>query len=157
MRLPWLMEEILDAWEIARRRPQFKAEYMITHNIVGALEQAARVSAQRLQMDATKTEELVSHYRGFTRELKGDGVKPVPPFLFVISKDSRDHSPEVYREVIIPMFKAMTPAPRVTVTRFGAGVHTYTKPEPDLPVGIAPAAAQFYHEAIVNGFFVPGE
>ena len=62
-------------------------------------------------------------------------------------------SPEVYREVIIPMFAAMTPAPRVHVTRFGAGVHTYTKPEPGLPVGIAPAAAQFYHDAITGGFF----
>jgi len=72
----------------------------------------------------------------------------------VISKDSRDHSPEVYREVIIPMFATMNPAPRVAVTRFMAGVHTYTKPEPGLPVGIAPAAAQFYHDAITGGFFV---
>jgi hypothetical protein len=154
MRLPWLMEEILDAWDVAKLRPQFKAEYMITHNIVGALEQAARVSAERLGMHAAATEALVAHYLGYTRELKGEGVKRVPPFLFVISKDSRDHSPEVYREVIIPMFQAMDPAPRVAVTRFGAGVHTYTKPEPDLPVGIAPAAAQYYHDAIVGGFFV---
>ena len=81
-------------------------------------------------------------------------MKPVPAFLFVISKDSRDHSPEVYREVIMPMFAAMKPAPRVAVTRFGAGVHTYTKPEPGLPIGIAPAAAQFYVQAIQEGFFV---
>jgi hypothetical protein len=33
-------------------------------------------------------------------------------------------------------------------------VHTYTKPEPGLPNGIAPAAAQFYHDAIIGGFFV---
>jgi hypothetical protein len=154
MRLPWLMEEILDAWDVAKKRPQFKAEYMITHNIVGALEQAARTTAQRLAMNAEETEALVAHYLGYTRELRGTGVKPVPPFLFVISKDSRDHSPEVYREVILPMFAAMNPAPRVHVTRFGAGVHTYTKPEQDLPVGIAPTAAQFYHDAITGGFFV---
>ena len=154
MRLPWLMEEILDAWDIARKRPQFKAEYMITHNIVGALEQAARAAAARLRMDAAATEALVAHYLGYTRELEGAGVKPVPPFLFVISKDSRDHSPEVYREVIMPMFAAMKPAPRVALTRFGAGVHTYTKPEPGLPVGIAPAAAQFYVRAIQEGYFV---
>ena len=54
----------------------------------------------------------------------------------------------------MPMFQAMTPAPRVHVLRMGAGVHTYTKPEPGLPVGIAPAAAQFYHDAITGGFFV---
>jgi len=154
MRLPSLMEEILDAWEVARKRPQFKAEYMITHNIVGALEQAARAAAARLQMSGAETDALVAHYLGYTRELSGPGAKPVPPFLFVISKDSRDHSPEVYREVILPMFAAMKPAPRAAVTRFGAGVHTYTKPEPGLPVGIAPAAAQFYLQAIQEGFFV---
>jgi hypothetical protein len=153
MRLPWLMEEILDAWDIARKRPQFKAEYMITHNIVGALEQAARAAAARLQMSVAETAVLVAHYRGYTRELAGPGAKRVPPFLFVISKDSRDHSPEVYREVIIPMFAAMQPAPRVALTRFGAGVHTYTKPEPGLPIGIAPAAAQFYVQAIKEGYF----
>jgi len=154
MRLPWLMEEILDAWDIARKRPQFKAEYMITHNIVDALAQAARAAAARLKMNAAEIEKLVARYLGYTSPLEGLGVKPVPPFLFVISKDSRDHSPEVYREVIIPMFAAMKPAPRTAVTRFMAGVHTYTKPEPGLPVGIAPAAAQFYHDAITGGFFV---
>jgi hypothetical protein len=154
MRLPWLMEEILDAWDVAKLRPQFKAEYMITHNIVGALEQASRVSAKRLGMNEKDTAALVAHYLGYTRELRGPDVKRVPPFLFAISKDSRDHSPEVYREVIIPMFQAMNPAPRLAVTRFGAGVHTYTKPERDLPIGIAPPAAKFYHDAITGGFFV---
>jgi hypothetical protein len=154
MRLPSLMEEVLDAWDIAKKRPQFKAEYMITHNIVAALEQAARAAAARLRMDASETATLVAHYLGYTRELAGPGAKPVPPFLFVISKDSRDHSPEVHREVILPMFAAMKPAPRVALTRFGAGVHTYTKPEPGLPIGIASAAAQFYMGAIQQGYFV---
>ncbi|HLQ89958.1 MAG TPA: hypothetical protein VK148_07990 [Xanthobacteraceae bacterium] len=154
MRLPWLMEEVLEAWDVARKRPQFKAEYMITHNIVGALEQAARAAATRLKMSPEETDRLVARYLGYARPLSRAGVKPVPPFLFVIAKDSRDHSPEVYREVIIPMFRAMEPAPRVHVTRFGAGVHTYTKPEPGLPVGITPAAAQFYHDAITGGYFV---
>ena len=154
MRLPWLMEEILEAWEVARKRPQFKAEYMVTHNIVGALEQAARAAAERLHMSPSGADDLVAHFCGFTRELQGEGVKRVPPFLFVISKDSRDHSPQVYDDVIIPMFNAMTPAPRTAVTRFMAGVHTYTKPEEGLPFGIAPAAAQYYHDAITGGFFV---
>lgn len=154
MRLPWLMEEIFEAWETARKRPQFKAEYMVTHNIVGALEQAARVSARRLGYDRDRERELVDHYLGFTRELKGPGVKPVPPYLFGLAKDSRDHSPEVYKEVILPMFAAMDPAPRTAVTRFGAGVHTYTKPEKDLPFGIAPPAAKLYHDAIVGGFYL---
>jgi hypothetical protein len=155
MRLPWLMEEILDSWATMKRRPQFKAEYMVTHNIVGALENAARASAKRLGLDAKATDALVARFVGYTRPL-GPDAKPVPPFLFAISKDSRDHSPEVYREVIIPAFKKMEPAPRVAVTRFGAGVHSYWKAEDELPVGIAPAVARFYSEAIKGGFFVVG-
>lgn len=154
MRLPWLMEEILDSWATMKRRPQFKAEYIVTHNVVPALEAAARHSAQRLGYDANTTEALVARFVGYTRPLAGPGVKPVPPFLFAISKDSRDHSPEVYREVILPAFARMDPSPRVAVTRFGAGVHSYWKAEDELPVGIAPSVARFYSEAIAGGFFV---
>jgi hypothetical protein len=154
MRLPWLMEDILAEWEVERRRPQFKAEYMVTHNIVGSLEKAARVSAERLKMSEADTESLVKHYLNLARELRGPGAKPVPPFLFGISKDTPDHSPEVYRDVILPMFREMDPAPRVAVTRFMAGGHFYTKAEEELPVGIAPAVAEFYDEAIKKGFFI---
>jgi len=154
MRLPWLMEDILDRWDVAKKRPNFKAEYIITHNIVGSLEAAARVSAKRLNLSRADTKSLIDRFVGYTRPIEGDGVKPVPPFLFGISKDSRDHSPEVYREVIIPLFKAMKPRPKIAVTRFGAGVHSYWTPEKDLPLGIAPAVAQFYHDAIIGGFYV---
>jgi hypothetical protein len=154
MRLPWLMEEILDRWDSAKKRPNFKAEYVITHNIVGSLEAAARVSARRLKLNRTDTKALITRFAGYTRPLEGDGVKPVPPFLFAISKDSRDHSPEVYREVILPLFKAMKPRPKFALTRFGAGVHSYWTPEKDLPLGIAPAVAQFYHDAIKGGFYM---
>ncbi len=152
MRLPWLMEEVLEAWDVAKARPQFKAEYMVTHNILGALREAATVSAARLGLDAAGRDALIARFTGYTRPTEGG--KRVPPFLFVISKDSRDHSPEVYAEVILPMFAAMSPAPRVAVTRMMAGVHTYTKPEPELPMGIAPAAARYYMDAIKGGFFI---
>ena len=153
MRLPWLMEEILDRWENARKRPNFKAEYVVTHNIVKSLEAAARHSARRLGLNQRETRSLIHRFVGYTRPLEGPGVKSVPPFLFGISKDSRDHSPEVYREVILPMFRDMTPRPKIGLTRFGAGVHSYWTPEKDLPLGIAPAVAQFYHDAITGGFF----
>jgi len=154
MRLPWLMEEVLEAWEKAKARPQFKAEYVITHNIVSSLTEAAQVTARRLRMNSEEREALINRYVGYCWPLSGPGVKPVPPFLFAIAKDSRDHSPEVYHEVVLPMFAALSPAPRVRVVQFGAGVHTYTKPEKDLPMGIAPAAAQLYHDAIMNGFYL---
>jgi hypothetical protein len=77
--------------------------------------------------------------------------------LFVISKDSRDHSRDVYEEVVLPMFREqITPAPKVHLTQFGAGVHTYNKPEADLPMGIVPPVAEFYFNAICDGFFLTG-
>ena len=104
MRLPWLMEEIFDYWDKVKARPQFKAEYVITHNIRDSLEAAARAVAARLKMPAEETAALVKHYLGFPYPQTGPGAKPVPPVLFCITKDSRDHSPEVYQEVVLPMF-----------------------------------------------------
>jgi len=154
MRLPWLMEEVLDYWDRTKARPQFKAEYIITHNIKSSLEAAARAAADRLKMSPQETAALVAHYLGYPFPQTGPGAKPVPPVLFVISKDSRDHSPEVYREVVLPMFAKLDPAPKVRLTQFGAGVHTYQKSEPDLPLGIAPTVAEFYVRAIQEGYFV---
>lgn len=156
MRLPWLMEEILDAWNVAKSRPQFKAEYIVTHNIQSSLRAAAEATARRLGLDKPATKNLVERYLSLTHELRGPDVKPVPPFLFALSKDSRDHSPEVYRAVILPMFRKMRPAPKVAMTRFGAGVHTYVKPEADLPNGIGPAVAKLFVDAIRGGYYVVG-
>lgn len=153
MRLPALMEDILDYWERSKKRPNFKAEYIVTHNIRASLSAAARASAERLKMNSEETGALVQRYLGYTRELSGRGVKPVPPVWFCISKDSRDHSPEVYREVIIPGFQKMKPPPKARLTRFGAGVHVFWNPEKDLPMGIAPAIARAWNEAIMEGYF----
>ena len=139
MRLPAIMEDILEAWEKAKPRPQFKAEYIVTHAITGSLAEGARVTAARLKMNKDETEALVERFVGYAQELRGPNVKPVPPFLFEISKDSRDHSREVYEEVIMPGFRRMNPAPKIALTRFGAGVHSFWKAEKDLPVGIAPS------------------
>jgi hypothetical protein len=153
MRLPALMEDVLNSWEKSKLRPQFKAEYIVTHNIAASLTEAARVTAKRLEMDSETTESLVKRYVGYAQELSGPGVKPVPPFLFGISKDSRDHSLEVYKEVIVPAFQAMKPAPKVHVTQFGAGVHWIWSPEKDLSMGIAPAVVRSWNDAIMGGFF----
>jgi len=154
MRLPWLMEEVFEEWNQEKSRPRFKAEYMITHNIVPSLTEAAHVTAERLNMNPQQREDLVRRYVGYARELAGPGVKPVPPFLFGVSKHSRDHSLESYEAVVIPMFKAMNPAPRVTVTQFDAGVHGIWFPEDDLPMGIAPAVIQSWDQAVTGGYFV---
>ena len=153
MQLPMLMEEILDTWDRARARPQFKAEYVITHNIAASLTEGAKVSAKRLGMNRDETEALVERYLGYPRELSGPDAPPVPPFLFIITKDSRDHSPEVYREVILPAFAAMRPAPKTHLTHLGAGVHNFWKAEEGLPQGVAPAAIKLWNEAITGGYF----
>ena len=74
-------------------------------------------------------------------------------FLFIITKDSRDHSPEVYQEVILPAFAAMRPAPRTHLTHLGAGVHAFWKAEEGLPQGVAPAAIKLWNDAITGGYF----
>lgn len=155
MRLPWLMEEILDWWEKSKARAQFKAEYILTHNIQVSLTEAARVSARRLGLSADATAELVARYRGYPYPLSGPDAKPVPPILFAISKDSRDHSPDVYKAVVLPMFAKIEPAPKTRVVQFGAGVHAYSKAEEGLPLGILPPVAKLFHEAITAGYFLP--
>jgi hypothetical protein len=154
MRLPSLMEEVLDWWDKTKARPQFKAEYIITHNITSSLEAAARAVAARLAVSAAETDALVTHYLGYPYPQTGPEAKPVPPVLFCIAKDSRDHSADVYREVVVPMFTRIDPAPKVRVTQWGAGVHTYHKAEPGLPLGIAAPVADFYVQAIQQGYFL---
>lgn len=153
MRLPALMEDVLGAWEAARRRPQFKAEYVITHGVEESLSEAARVASEHAELSADEAECLSEHYIGYTRELTGPEARPVPPFLFAIAKHSRDHSPEVYADVILPAFARMDPPPRVSLTRFGAGGHNYWEPEDGLPLGIAPAVGDLFVRAIDGGFF----
>ena len=155
MRLPWLMEEIFDYWDRVKARPQFKAEYIITHNIRGSLEAAARAAAARLKMSGRKPTALVKHYLGYPlpadrRRRKAGAAGAV----LHLQGFSRDHSPEVYREVVLPMFATLDPAPKVRVVQWGAGVHTYNKAEAGLPLGIAPPVAEFYVQAIQEGYFV---
>lgn len=153
-RLPWLMEDVLDAWDAERMRPQFKCEYLVTWNVESSLKEAAAHTAKRLELNDDETSALTDEYIGLTRELKGEGAKPVPHVLFGISSNSRDHTPEVYQEAILPAFAAMNPAPLVTVTRFGAGMHAYSTPEQHLPHGIAPAVFAAWDDAIRGGYFL---
>ncbi len=156
MRLPMVMEDILAGWERAQKHPQFKAEYIITHGIEASLTAAAKVTAERLGLGKNETEDLVRHYIGFTHELRGPDVKPVPPVMFQISAFSRDHSREVYEAVTIPMYRAMNPAPKISFTQFMAGKHGYIAPDEQLglPYGIAPAVYLQWDAAIKSGWFV---
>lgn len=155
MRLPMVMEDILAGWEKSRKRPQFKAEYVITHGITASLTEAAEVTAKRLGLDANETSALVDRYLGLTRELTGNGVKPVPPVMFQISAHSRDHSREVYEAVVLPLYAKMEPAPKTSLTQFMAGQHGYMSADEKLglPYGIGPAVFAQWDDAIRSGWF----
>ena len=154
MRLPWVMEEVLGAWEEDRIRPNFKAEYPITHNIVASLEAAAHAIADRLKLDPAGRHALVTKYLGFGTYDSGPGTRPVQPIFYINSANSRDNSPEAFNGVILPMLADLTPAPRVKCTQLGAGTHIYYKPMPDLPFGLTRAAAFLWQKAILDGFFM---
>lgn len=156
MRLPMVMEDILDGWDRAQKRPQFKAEYVITHGITASLTEAAKVTAKRLKLNKRDTNKMIDHYVGLTRELSGKRVKPVPPVMFQISAHSRDHSREVYEQVVIPLYEKMDPAPKYSLTQFMAGKHGYMGADDalGLPYGIGPAVFQQWDDAIRSGWFV---
>jgi len=155
-RLPAIMEDILNSWGDVQARAGFKAEYIVTHGIEDSLRAAATVTAERMQLNRKDTEALMARYIGLTRELSGQGVKPVPPVMFQISAHSRDHSIEAYNEVVIPMFRQMEPAPKVSLTQFDAGTHGYMSGEvvEGVNYGIGPAVFQQWDDAIKGGFFL---
>jgi hypothetical protein len=153
MRLPWIMEDVLDGWDRSKARPNFKAEYIVTHNVRASLEAAARAAAARLGMNETATSALVQRYFNYCHYDMSEEAKPIPPILYVNSKDSRDNSPEAYSEIVLPMFAELKRAPKVRAAQFGAGTHVYYKAAEKFPQGLAPAAAGLFNEAIMSGFY----
>ncbi len=153
MRLPSLMDDVMEDWKKASKLPYFKAEYIVHHNGVVSLRAAAKATADRLKLGPAEAERLASRYVEYTRELSGPGAKPVPPVLFTITKDSHDHTPRVYEGIVLPAFRAMNPAPKANLVKLGAGVHGYTTAEADLPMGVFPAVAQMWHDAIMGRYF----
>ena len=151
--LTMLIEEVFEEWEQGTTLPQFKAEYPIHLNGVESLAGAAQATARRLNLTAQQTEDLVRQYKGYTRELTGQGVKPVPPILLGISGTSRDHTLEKYNQIVLPMFAGMKPAPKTHLTKYLAGVHGYERPEPGLPKGIAPAVFKLFYDALMGGYY----
>ncbi len=112
-----------------------------------------------MKLNKSDTRALIARYIGLTRELSGEGVKPVPPIMFQISAHSRDHSKEVYEEVVIPLFKQMQPAPKLSLTQFGVGTHGYMSGEvvEGVNLGIGPAVFQQWDDAIKGGYFITGK
>jgi hypothetical protein len=151
--LPMLIELTFERWESAKKRPNFKAEDFIHKNSTKALEAAARASADRLNLSNRETDELVQRYLGYTRELSGPGVKPVPNFLSI--HGINDDTVTFKRcERSLPLFAKLNPAPRVCPVLLGAGIHSWGWTDDTLRQGIVPPVAKLWHDAIMNGFFI---
>ncbi len=154
-RLAMVMEEVHESWQKNTRQPNFKAENILHFDNPDAMAAAARATAKRLALDSEATETLVEQYLGYLEEVRGPNAKPVPPLILIITKNSRDHAPEIYREVYLPRYAAMDPAPKVRVYQFDAGIHGYSAPEEGLPNGVAPMGMKLWSEAIMEGYFLP--
>ena len=153
MRLPMLMEEVYEAYEKSKRFPRFKTEGPVHFGGLRELGRAARAAAKRLDMGPERTKQLVDHYVSYAREIRGPDVKPVPPIILGMTSASTSHTFENYRAVTLPTFAQMDPPPKVSLVPFEAGVHGYSKAQKDLPMGVFPATAKLWHDAIVNGYY----
>ena len=151
--LPMLIELTFERWESAKKRPNFKAEDFIHKNSTKALEAAACASAARLKLSHQETDVLVQRYLGYTKELSGHGVKPVPNFLSIHGVN--DDTVTLKRcERSLPLFAKLNPPPRVCPVSLGAGIHSWGWANDKLPQGIVPTVAKLWHDAIMNGFFI---
>jgi hypothetical protein len=154
LRLPMLMEEVLgDGEEEDNPSPSFKNEGMIHFGSVEQLTNAAKAAAKRLKLNEAQTADLVKQYIGYSRELSGPGVKPVPPILLGVAAFSADHDPERIKTLTLPMYAAMNPPPKVKLVQFKAGTHGYTRAEEGLPRGVLPAVGKLWYDAIMGGYF----
>lgn len=153
-RLPWIMEDVLEAWARSRKQPQIKSEYILTYGAVETLGEAARAAARRLGLGPAETAELVAQYQAYPLPLQGAGVKPLPPLLYGIAQGSRDHTLERYTQVVLPAYESVEPRPRAALVRFQAGVHGYEKAEEGLPRGVLPAVLQLWSTAITRGYYL---
>jgi hypothetical protein len=151
--LPMLIELAFERWQIAKRRPNFKAEDFIHKNSTRALETAARVAAERLKLSTRETDDLIKRYLGYTRELTGRGTKPVPNFLSI--HGINDDTVTLARcQKSLQLFAKLDPAPKVRSLSLGAGVHSWGWTDDRLPQGIVPSVAHLWFDAITNGFFL---
>lgn len=153
-RLAMVIEEVMEKTERGLSSALFKAENILHFDSPDQMEAAARASAKRLNMGKEETEELVDRYLGYLRGVSGPGVKPVPPLLLIIASNSRDHDARAYREVYLPGYAAMKPAPKVKLYEFATGKHGYSAPEEGLPLGIAPGAMKLWNETIMSGYYL---
>lgn len=154
MSLPAVMEDVFARWDAGRALPNFKAEYILHVNCERELTAGAQATAKRLGLDADGTKALVDRYLGYAKPLTGPGVKPVPPLLYIICGESRDHTEQAYKEIILPELAKIDPAPKTSLFQFEIGAHSYMRPVDGLPFGLSPPAILIWEAAIMSGYYL---
>lgn len=151
--LAMMMELVFEEWETNRKRANFKAEDFIHKNSTKSLADAARATAKRIKLSEKATEELVQRYVGYCRELSGPGVKPVPPFLSIHGGNDKTVSYK-HLKMVMPLFEAMKPAPKVKVVLLAVGTHDWSIVDKDFPEGSIPVVLKLWHDAILGGYYL---
>lgn len=154
LRLPQVMEEVFEAWDERKPFGGIKCQQPVHFGAVKILEDAARAISSHLGYGPSEEQALVEHYRDYVMPLQGDDASPLPPLLYAIAGNSRDHQPAKYREVYLPVLEALDRPPKVRFVEYANGAHVYWKPEEGLPQGIMPSVARLWDEAIRSGYYV---
>jgi len=147
-----MMELVFEDWDVDKKRANFKAEDFIHKNSTESLADAARATAKRMKLDPTATKALVEKYVGYCRELSGLGVKPVPPFLSIHGGDDDTVSYE-HTKKVLPLFEAMSPAPKVKQVLLGLGTHDWTIVDKNFSEGPVPVVVKIWNDAIRGGYY----
>ncbi|MGK0299131.1 MAG: hypothetical protein ACI9XC_002759 [Gammaproteobacteria bacterium] len=153
MSLPVKMERVFEGWDRAKVQANFKAEDFVHKNSVQSLSEGAKVTAQRMKLDGEETQTLVDRYVGYTRELKGSRVKPVPPILHINGIGDNTVTYGRFVNYGKKIYDTMVPPPKANAILFGAGVHSWGFKDEEIPYGIAPAVIHMWNEAIQEGYF----
>lgn len=148
-----LMEDIFEAWEADKGKPGIKVEHFVQFAGNEALTAAATALGEILGYDSGQTAELVQRYLGYTKPLSGPGVRQVPPLLYIINENSRDHRVDNYNDVLFPELAKIEPAPKTSLTMFKGGIHNYNKAAEGLPRGVSVVGAKIWYDAIMGGFY----
>src|SRR5262249_16025114 len=106
-KLPWLMEDVFEAWEPTNRLPQFKPEYGITSGGAPQCAGAGKGRAARLGLTGDEAGALVQRFATYGVPMSGPGARPLPPLLYAVAKGSRDHTLQRYQEVVLPTYAAL--------------------------------------------------
>ena len=138
MRLPSLMEEVHAWWDEEKCRPQFKAEYIITHNIQASLTAAGKVTAERLGLSGAKAQELIATYQGLPHPVPAQKeASGFPTSCSQLPKTAATTARKFIAKWWCHCSIALSRRRGSAVSRFDASTHFYFRAEKDFRLASA--------------------